>query len=161
MYVELEEAVRLREKGMHRQANELLMKLAEIHKKDGETHYHCAWSFDVLGKEKEAVPYYEKAIHLGLKPADLKGAYVGLGSTYRTLGRYKKAIETFEKGLCSFPDDPALNVFYSMALYNTGRHQESMYILLQQIISLSNHDEIKRYERAINLYSSQLDRIWQ
>ncbi|WP_199690086.1 tetratricopeptide repeat protein [Clostridium sp. 1xD42-85] len=29
-------------------------------------NYHCACSFDILGKEDKAVPYYENAIKLGL-----------------------------------------------------------------------------------------------
>ncbi|TCP68322.1 tetratricopeptide repeat protein [Baia soyae] len=55
--------------------------------------YVSAWSHDVLCLESEAIPYYERAIELGLsKEDDLEGALLGLGSTYRVLGQYEKSI---------------------------------------------------------------------
>lgn len=33
---------------------------------DAMINYQCAWSFDVLEKEREAISYYEIAIQLGL-----------------------------------------------------------------------------------------------
>ncbi|WP_280512914.1 tetratricopeptide repeat protein [Carnobacterium inhibens] len=54
-------------------------------------NYQCAWSYDLLGEEKKAVPFYEQSIKLGLVGEDLEGAYVGLGSTYRTLGGIQKS----------------------------------------------------------------------
>lgn len=58
-----------------------------------------AWTHDALGKEQDAVPAYEKAIHLGLKGQDLIDAYLGLGSTYRTIGDYAKSKELFERAI--------------------------------------------------------------
>ncbi|WP_246321240.1 tetratricopeptide repeat protein [Paenibacillus germinis] len=37
---------------------------------------------------REAVPFYKKSLELGLSGEERQGAYLGLGSTYRTLGMY-------------------------------------------------------------------------
>jgi tetratricopeptide (TPR) repeat protein len=87
---ELFKAISLREAGKLAEANERLIELASAYPDDAEVQYQCAWSFDVLGQEVAAVPYYERGIELGLPKEQEEGAYLGLGSTYRTLGNYKK-----------------------------------------------------------------------
>ncbi|MFS0780555.1 tetratricopeptide repeat protein [Bacillus sp. 1P06AnD] len=160
MYEELREAICLRDRGCLEQANERLIELAELHKEDALIHYHCAWSFDALGRETEAISHYVKAIESDLQGDELKGAYIGLGSTYRSVGMYDLAIQTFEKGLEVFPANPALTIFYSMALYNIGRHEKAMELLLNGIVDHTKNEEIKSFERAIRFYSTQLNTIW-
>ena len=82
----LQTPIELRNKGLYKESNLLLVDLAEICSNNAQVNYQCAWSFDVLGEEAKAVPYYEKAISLGLEDENLEGALLGLGSTYRTLG---------------------------------------------------------------------------
>jgi tetratricopeptide (TPR) repeat protein len=85
---ELERAVYLRENGRAGEARELLLKLAAERPDDPQVNYQCAWVHDLLGREHEAVPFYERAIEEGLTGGDLEGAMLGLGSTYRALGVY-------------------------------------------------------------------------
>lgn len=66
---------------------------------------------DVMGLETEAMPYYEQAIANGLEGESLCGAYIGLGSTYRCIGEYDKAITVLETGLQQFPDNDVMKVF--------------------------------------------------
>ena len=113
-----------------------------------------------MGKEKEAVPYYEKAIRLGLTDSDLEGAIVGLGSTYRTLGKYEKSKETFVRGLDLFPDNPVIKVFLSMTLYNLGEHSKSMELMLNSLMDTTADQTILKYKKAINFYSDKLDETW-
>ena len=49
---------------------------------------------DYLGREADAVPYYRAALRGDVAPADQRSAYLGLGSTYRTLGRHADAKAT-------------------------------------------------------------------
>ncbi|MEZ7171173.1 tetratricopeptide repeat protein [Sporosarcina sp. OR05] len=84
-------ALQYRDEGKLQESNELLLKLVVNDPNNAELNYQCAWSFDVLGKEAEAVPFYEKALEIGLNDSDTLGATIGLGSTYRTLGQYKKS----------------------------------------------------------------------
>jgi len=86
---ELDKAIDLRKSGSHKESNELLMKLVQKYPENASINYQCAWSYDLLGEELKAVPFYENAIKLGLPSNELEGAFLGLGSTYRTLGEYE------------------------------------------------------------------------
>ncbi len=86
----LERALFLREKKEFEKSNRILMDMAKQNPGDAVIQYQCAWSLDILGLEVKAVPYYEAALELGLPEEDAKGAYLGLGSTYRTIGEYEK-----------------------------------------------------------------------
>lgn len=156
----LSEAIELREKGKLIESNEILNAMAKDDPKSAEINYQCAWSFDVLGKEAEAVPYYEKAIQLGLNDEDALGAIIGLGSTYRTLGKYKKSKVVFESGLARFPDNNALKTFYAMTLYNVEEHVKAMEILLTCLVQTSNDPDINSFKRAIGFYADKLDKTW-
>ncbi|WP_270180832.1 tetratricopeptide repeat protein [Alkalihalobacillus sp. CinArs1] len=161
MKKEVERAIRYRQEGNHQEANEMLVKLANEFPEDASVHYQCAWSFDVLGKESEAVPYYEKAIELGLPTEELEGALLGLGSTYRTLGDYENSKAVFLKGMEIFPKNRAIQVFYSMTLHNLGEHGEAMELLLTNLVETTNDDAILSYRRAIEFYADKLDEVWE
>lgn len=156
----LEAAIRLRNAGCLQESNAMLKSLAQEYPADPTLQYQCAWSFDVLGQEKDAIPYYEKAIALGLSGEDLKGAYLGLGSTYRTIGAYAKSKEAFQNALGVFPQDNALKTFYAMALYNLGEHAAAMELLLTIIAETSSDPNVAEYRKAIAFYSGDLDRVW-
>ncbi|WCD90605.1 hypothetical protein KPP03845_107033 [Streptomyces xanthophaeus] len=153
----LAEAVRLREQGHHEQARHRLLALAADRPEDAEVAYQTAWVHDVLGLEAEAVPFYESSLRGGLSPQDRRDALLGLGSTYRVLGQYEKAVSTLRLGLGEFPGDGALQTFLSMALFNTGHHHESMELLLKLLAATSGDPGIGRYRRAIEHYAGDLD----
>jgi len=157
----MKQALQLREEGHFKESNDRLLSLIKESPDDPQLNYQVAWSFDVLGLESEAVPFYEKSIALGLKGEDLEGALLGLGSTYRTLGKYEKSAETLVKGLELFPENHAIKSFYAMTLYNLNRHQEAMEILLKSLATTSGDTYIQQYSRAINFYADKLDEIWK
>lgn len=161
MQKQLQKAIKLREQKELRKSNELLLTLAEAYPENAEVNYQCAWSFDVLGEEAKAVPYYEKAIELGLPKEDLEGAMLGLGSTYRTLGNYEKSRSVFTAAIKEFPSNHAFQVFYSMTLYNLGDHAQAMEILLKCLAETTSDEEIKRYQKAIRFYADKLDTVWE
>lgn len=154
---QIKKAVELRKKGFLEESNALLLVLVKSNPNDAMVNYQCAWSFDVLERETEAIPYYEKAIALGLPKDDLKEAYLGLGSTYRTIGQYEQSKAVFENALAQF-DDNGLKVFYAMTLYNLKLHEEAMAILLKLLADTSNDSHIQSYAKAIHYYAPQLDR---
>ncbi|MGD6901040.1 tetratricopeptide repeat protein [Bacillus infantis] len=158
---ELEFAMYLRGSGELKKSNLILKKLADRNPGDALISYQTAWSFDLLGEEAEAAPYYERAISLGLPDKELEGALLGLGSTYRTLGEYQKARCTLEKGMERFPDNRAMIVFYSMVLYNLGNHGEAMGILLESLAETSSDEGIQQYRKAIFFYADKLDTVWK
>lgn len=155
----LEEAIELRESGKLKEANAMLVKLVNNFPEDAQVNYQCAWSFDVLGLEKQAVPFYEKAISLGLPDNDLKEAYLGLGSTYRTIGSYDKSKKLLTEAIESF-DSNALKVFLAMTLYNLDEHAKAMEILLKIISETSEDEDIVTFKKAIAFYSDKLEEVW-
>lgn len=157
----LEKALDLRGKGQLKESNNILIDLVQNFPNHASLNYQCAWSFDVLGEETKAVPYYEKAIELGLPSKELEGALIGLGSTYRTIGEYEKSKETFLKGLKLFPDNHAIKVFYSMTLYNLEEYQQAMEVLLLCLVNTTSDDEIRNYEKAIRFYVDKLNETWK
>ena len=160
MRKEVDRAIDLRKEGKHKESNEILLTLVQEFPEDAFINYQCAWSLDVLGEEAQAVPFYEKAIQLGLSGKELEGALLGLGSTYRTLGDYHKSKDVFLKGMDLFPDNRAIPVFYSMTLYNLQEHQSAMEYLLNCLVDTTADPEILNYKKAIHFYSDKLDTTW-
>jgi len=159
--LELDKAIVLRKNGKAKESNEILTDLVRHFPEDAAINYQCAWSFDLLGEEAKAVPYYEKAIQLGLSTEDLEGAIIGLGSTYRALGEYEKSKSVFLKGLETFPANRAIQTFYSMTLFNLNEHGTAMELLLKCLIETTDDPTILAYEKALNFYSDKLDQIWK
>lgn len=156
----LDTVLQLRKEKKYTQAKDAMLQLLATDPNHGENHYQMAWCYDNLGEERLAVPHYIQAISLGLCPSSLEGAYLGLGSTYRSLGRYTEAKETFETAILKFPDKNNLKVFYAMTLYNLQEHNKAMEILLQQLAASSNDESILEYKQAILFYSDKLDEKW-
>ncbi|NMH67494.1 tetratricopeptide repeat protein [Bacillus sp. RO3] len=157
----IEEAIALRESTDYKDSIDRWKELIQAEPANAFLHYQCAWTHDAMGNESGAVPYYEEAIRLGLDDTDLQGAYLGLGSTYRTLGEYEKSREVFEKGLEHFPENTAMKVFYSMTLYNLSEHRKGMQLLLECIAETSQDPGIEPYKKAISFYSGRLDTVWE
>ncbi|MFE0778187.1 tetratricopeptide repeat protein [Streptomyces sp. NPDC058861] len=156
----LAEAVALRGGGRREEARERLVALSARWPEDPEIAYQTAWAHDVLGLEAEAVPYYEKALDDttgGLAPDDRRGALLGLGSTYRVLGRYEDAVALLTRAVGEFPEDGSLRAFLAMALYNTGRHHESVSLLLRLLAATSEDPSVRAYRSAVEHYAEDLD----
>ena len=158
---ELEKAVALRKSGNTKKSNELLIKLVKEFPDNATLNYQCAWSFDLLGEEAKAVPYYEMAIQLGLPEVELEGAFIGLGSTYRTLGEYEKSKSVFLKAMAAFPANRAIQTFYAMTLYNLSEHSQAMELLLNCLIETTKDSNILDYKKALQFYADKLDQVWE
>ncbi len=129
----LQEAIELRLTGQAEEARTILLDLVALYPDDAEINYQTAGVHDTLGREREAVPFYVQAIEQGLSGPDLEGAFLGLGSSYRTLGAYQSAEETLRRGMATFPHNLA---------------------------ETTSDETILQYQRAILFYASQLDQVW-
>lgn len=134
----------------------LLRKLDARFPNVAEINYQLAWTCDVLGKEAEALPFYEKAVALGLPENELSGALLGLGSTLRCLGHHDRAVEVLRSGQAQFPDNPEFDVFLAMALHDLGQHAEAMKLLLTTIADTSDDPGLTTYQRAIRFHAGKL-----
>ncbi|MBO1332344.1 tetratricopeptide repeat protein [Streptomyces sp. VRA16 Mangrove soil] len=156
----LARAVRLRESGHREQAREQLLGLRSRFPGDARVAYQTAWVHDTLGLEAEAVPHYVDAVGgAGLSAQERRGALLGLGSTYRTLGRHDDAVATLSAATVEFPEDNALKTFLSMALYNVGRAHDGMRLLLTVLAETSSDPDIVGYRPAIEYYAEDLDAV--
>src|SRR4051812_11559216 len=84
---QIAEVARLRDAGMFDASRALALALLAEHPDDTALNLQAAWTHDTMVWEVEAVPFYERAITAGLDGEDLRGALLGLGSTYRVIGR--------------------------------------------------------------------------
>jgi tetratricopeptide (TPR) repeat protein len=154
------DADKLRAKDRHEEARKLLVQLASEFPTNPVVQYKTACVHDFLGLERDAIPYYHAAIENDLPGADLRGAYLGLGSTYRTLGKYVESKKILMDGLSQFPDANEMKIFLAMTLYNLGENHEAVSSLLKIIVETTSDKEIKDYERAIRFYADDLNKKW-
>jgi tetratricopeptide (TPR) repeat protein len=157
----LEKVKALRAEGSFEKTMIFLNEVAAERPQDPVVYFQIAWTHDALGKETDAVPAYEKAISLGLSGADLEGAYVGLGSTYRCVGDYQNSKRIFELGMSAFPNNGALKAFYAMTLHNLKNHDQAMEVLLKELIRSSSDPETQAYQRAMLFYSDKLNETFE
>ncbi|WP_243356064.1 tetratricopeptide repeat protein [Bacillus litorisediminis] len=163
----LNKAIALREEGRTKQdmtileeARNILLKLSKDHPENAEINFQLGIAYDNSGLSKEAIPYYVKAIEQGLSGSNLERCLLGLGSTYRLLGHYKESVETLERGVKEFPEHRGLQIFYAMALYNTGNYKEAMEIVLMNLIETTTDEKLQYFKRGISYYAQHLDETW-
>jgi tetratricopeptide (TPR) repeat protein len=160
MQTRLQAAVQLREAGELEQARNSLLELAAEVPDDPQVNYQTAWVHDALGLEREAVPFYERALALGLAGEERAGALLGFGSTLRTLGEYEAAAGVLRSGVAEFPERRVFEAFLAMTLYNLGQHASAMEHLLRLLADTSNDATVSAYQRAIRFYADKLDETW-
>ena len=157
----LKDVDKLRAKDQHEEARELLVQLAAEYPSNPVVQYKAACVYDFLGREREAVPHYIAAIENELPGNDLRAAYLGLGSTYRTLGQYADAKKILLEGLNRFPEASEMKIFLAMALYNLGEHHEAVSSLVKLVAETTTDENVWNYQRAILFYADDMDRKWE
>lgn len=158
MTEKLNKAIELRNQKNYYESEIILKELIIDYPNNAQIYYHYAWLCDNMEREVEAKPKYEKALELGLNGEDLKGCYLGLGSTYRCIGEYEKSITLLDRAIQEFPFNNEYKVFKAMALYNIDNHKDAMNLLLDVIAMTSNDKGIQEYQKAIAYYSDKLDK---
>lgn len=161
MKQKLNKAIELRSQNKYAAAEKLLKELINEYPDNAQAHYQYAWLCDNMERETEARLKYEKALELGLTGKDLKGCYLGLGSTYRCIGEYGKSVALFDQAIKEFPSNNEYKVFKAMSLFNLRNHQEAMSLLLNVIAKTSTDKGIQEYQKAIEYYSDKLDIIFK
>lgn len=157
---QIAEVVRLRDAGLLDASRALSLSLLAEYPDDTALNLQAAWTHDTMGLEVEAVPFYERAIAAGLDDEDLRGALLGLGSTYRVIGRDADAARTLAQGIARFPDDGAMRAFYALALHSAGEHTHATQEFLRIILGTSQDPQIERYRRALSEYMEHPDERW-
>ncbi|MED4586741.1 tetratricopeptide repeat protein [Brevibacillus choshinensis] len=160
----LAEAIQLREEGRAKQdkailkeARSLLLELAAAFPDDAEIIFQTGVAHDNSGLGSQAIPYYARALEIGLSGPDLERCLLGLGSTYRYLGYYQQAEETLRRGVKEFPDNRAIQVLHAMSLYNTQSYKEAMEIVLTNLMETTTDEKLQYFKRGLMYYATHLD----
>jgi tetratricopeptide (TPR) repeat protein len=161
MLERLQEAIQLREAGSNQEASVILLSLVALDPDDAQINYHIALAYSRMSRERDALPFYERAIAQGLSRDDLLDAFVGLGNTYRCLGDYKKAIATFQRGLSRFPESRTLQIFLALTLYNTRHYEEAMEIVLWNLAETTNDKDLLRHQKTLLSCIARLSDTWK
>lgn len=154
---ELARAILLRESGKPEEALELLKNLLKQNPDDSVANYQAAWACDRMGDEAQAVGYYEAAVANGLRGEDLRGALLGLGSSYRCLGRIEESLAVFDKAIAKFPEDNALRAFRALTLHSLGKSAASVSALMELLLETTGDEDILRFKKALSYYASTLE----
>lgn len=149
-------AIKLYSENKNEEAREILMKLVAENPDDSLINFYCGCVYDSMGLEHNAAPFYEIALANGISNKEREQAYIQLGSTYRCIGQFSKALNVLEKGIKEFPDNNGIKVFYAMTLHNLNRHSEATSIFIQ-LLSTSSDPWITSYKRALSFYSEHID----
>lgn len=143
----------------HGQAGEILPRLQQLdvrHPNVAEINYQLAWTCDVLDRAADALPYYEKAVALGLPPNELSGALIGLGSTLRTLGQFDRSAEVLQSGQAQFPDNPEFAAFLALTLHGQGKSAAALRLAIETLCATTDDPGLTAYQRALRHAASKL-----
>lgn len=143
----------------HGQSGEIfprLLKLDARHPHVAEINYQLAWTCDVLGRAAEALPYYEKAVALGLPPNELSGALIGLGSTLRVLGQLDRSAQVLTSAKAQFPENREFDPFLSLTLHALGQHSAALRLAIETLCDTSEDPGITAYQRSLRHAASRL-----
>jgi tetratricopeptide (TPR) repeat protein len=121
-----------------------------------EIQYQIAWTHDANDQSSEAIPYYEKAIALGLAAEPLAGALLGFGSSLRVAGQFERSERVLREGLERFPDHNEFRAFLALTLHDLGRHAQALSIALTTLADTADDPGINAYHRAIRYYADKL-----
>ena len=143
----------------HGQSKEILPRLKaldERHPNVAEINYQLAWTCEAVSRPADALPYYEKAIALGLPPNELSGALLGLGTTLRALGQPARAAEVLRTGKTQFPENREFDVFLALALHDLGEHTAALKLLIETLCDTTEDPGLTAYKRAIRYAAEKL-----
>ena len=154
----LQAAIELRESGRFEAAVAAMDLLVAEYESDAEINYHAAWARDRLGDEAGAIPLYERALSCdpGLTAEEKYGLYVGLGSSYRLLGRFDDSLRILRSAVAEYPHNAALSVFQSLTLADAGDPTAALGVLLELVATAWDRPEIEEFRRPILEYAAAL-----
>ncbi|MFZ0546005.1 MAG: tetratricopeptide repeat protein [Candidatus Promineifilaceae bacterium] len=160
-YIAINEAKVLRRDDRLEESQDLLLSLLEEFPHDPQVLFEVGGSYDVMGLEPDAIPYYERAIQQGLEGTDLQECLVCLGSSYRVVGDSKEAVDILEDAVEQFPENNSSKVFLALAYYSNNQEEDAVRTLLELLLTTTKDENILAYADPLDYYKDNLDEIWE
>jgi tetratricopeptide (TPR) repeat protein len=136
-------------------AYDLLAPLVVKESSNAFVHLEMGLTYDAMGKEVEAIPYYERALSIGLPFEERCVAMLCLGSSYRNVGDVEKARQILAKAIDEFPDHIGLRCFYSLAQFSAGEAGKAVGTLMDAILHISP-ETVKPFYKGLLHYRQEL-----
>ncbi len=150
----------LRDQDQLEESQAILLALMDDFPEDPLVLYEVGGSYDVLGEEREAIPYYEDAIEEGLNGDDLQECLICLGSCRRVIGEFGAAVEALETAVAQFPDNKSGHVFLALAYYSNDQKEAAMRTLLDVLLQTTTNEDILGYADVFEFYKDNLEEVW-
>lgn len=157
----IKKAKTLRRQDKLEESQELLLALLEEYPHDPLVLFEVGGSYDVMGWEPDAIPYYEQAVQQGLEGDDLQECLVCLGSSYRVIGESQEAVDILEDAIDQFPDNNSSKAFLALAYYSNDQVEEAMSTLLELLLKTTKDENILTYYDPLDYYKDNLDEVWE
>lgn len=152
----LAELAVLKRSGRHEEVYVKAVDLARAFPSDVRAQTAAAYAADRLGNDEEALTFYERAFELGPLEDDRSGFLLGYGSTLRSVGRLKEAVEVLRSAVYQSPSENSLRAFLALALHSNGLYTEAMATMLDAALRAARADGFEHYDRALREYQEQL-----
>jgi tetratricopeptide (TPR) repeat protein len=134
-----------------------LVAAADANPDDVQAVLAAGGAFDRIGREHDAIGYYERARELGI-PHDLREDFtIWYGSTLRNVGRLEESVTQLAEGCATYPENPAMRAFLALAQHSSGHHNLAMATMLgAALIVAARREGFDGYERALSSYQAEL-----
>ncbi len=134
-----------------------LLAAARAHPDDVEAVLAAGGACDRIGREHDAIVFYERARELGI-PEHLEQDFtIWYGSTLRNVGRVEEAVTRLAEGCAVYPDNASMRAFLALALHSAGHHSLAMASMLEAALAAAaRSDGFGRYTRALTSYQTEL-----
>jgi len=157
LLTEIENARALRRADELEKSQEQLLSLLESYPDNPLVLFEVGGSYDVMGDEEMAIPFYRRAIESGLEGKDLQECLICLGSTLRVVGNYEEAIDMLEQAVEEFPERNSGRAFLALAYLSNGETNLAVSTLLGLLLETTNDEDILSYADALDYYKDNLE----
>ena len=142
--------------GRHDEHYAAACELVAEHPDSADAQLEAAYAHDHLGKERDAIRYYDAAYQLGVAPDRRRHFLVGYGSTLRNVGRAEDAVGVLGQALADDPTYAPFTAFLALALLDAGHPRLAVATMLGCALDVAKDGAFDRYRRALGEYQTLL-----
>lgn len=130
--------------------------LAEAELDNVDAQISAAYARDQMGREQDAIRYYERAWALGIPTFERRNFLLGFGSTLRNVGRAREAVAILRDAVEEYPRSPELLAFLALALHSAGDSDLALATMLDAAFNVLGPEGFGPYSRALTEYRAEL-----